>query len=108
VRRRALAAALALLGGAMAVAGCAQERAMVVRASAAGESSAPCVAEVEGRRIAMRDFPAFARRWRGREAHLEGDINTPYRCIGGLIYELQRAGFRRIGFISEPAPRPDR
>jgi len=38
------------------------------------------------------------------EAHIRGDINTPYRCVGGAIYNLQRAGFAKIGFISEPAP----
>ena len=39
------------------------------------------------------------------EAHIRGDINTPYRCIGGAIFAMQRAGFARIGFISEPPPR---
>ena len=38
------------------------------------------------------------------EAHIRGDINTQYRCIGAAIYTMQRAGFARIGFISEPAP----
>jgi len=38
------------------------------------------------------------------EAHIRGDVNTPYRCIGGAIYAMQRAGFARIGFISEPIP----
>lgn len=38
------------------------------------------------------------------EAHIRGDINTPYRCIGGTIFAMQRAGFARIGFISEPPP----
>jgi biopolymer transport protein ExbD len=38
------------------------------------------------------------------EAHIRGDINTPYRCIGGAIYTMQRAGFARIGFISAPPP----
>jgi biopolymer transport protein ExbD len=38
------------------------------------------------------------------EAHIRGDINTPYRCIGGAIFAMQRAGFMRIGFISEPPP----
>ena len=38
------------------------------------------------------------------EVHIRGDINTPYRCIGGAIYAVQRAGFARIGFISEPEP----
>lgn len=36
------------------------------------------------------------------EAHIRGDINTPYRCIGGAIFSMQRAGFARVGFISEP------
>ena len=38
------------------------------------------------------------------EAHIRGDINTPYRCIGGAVFAMQRAGFLRIGFISEPPP----
>jgi biopolymer transport protein ExbD len=38
------------------------------------------------------------------EVHIRGDVNTPYRCIGGAIYAVQRAGFARIGFISEPEP----
>ena len=38
------------------------------------------------------------------EAHIRGDINTPYKCVGGAVFTMQRAGFARIGFISEPAP----
>jgi biopolymer transport protein ExbD len=38
------------------------------------------------------------------EAHIRGDVNTPYKCIGGTIFTMQRAGFARVGFISEPAP----
>jgi biopolymer transport protein ExbD len=38
------------------------------------------------------------------EAHIRGDVNTPYRCIGGAIYVMQRAGFAKVGFISEPPP----
>ena len=36
------------------------------------------------------------------EAHIRGDINTPYRCIGGAVFTMQRAGFARVGFISNP------
>lgn len=36
------------------------------------------------------------------EAHIRGDINAPYRCIGGAVFTMQRAGFARVGFISEP------
>jgi biopolymer transport protein ExbD len=36
------------------------------------------------------------------EAHIRGDVNTPYKCIGGAVFTMQRAGFARVGFISEP------
>jgi biopolymer transport protein ExbD len=38
------------------------------------------------------------------EAHIRGDVNTPYKCIGGTIYTMQMAGFAKVGFISEPPP----
>jgi biopolymer transport protein ExbD len=38
------------------------------------------------------------------EVHIRGDIDTHYRCIGGAVYTMQRAGYARIGFISEPIP----
>jgi len=38
------------------------------------------------------------------EVHIRGDVDTPYRCIGGAIFAMQRAGYARIGFISEPIP----
>ena len=38
------------------------------------------------------------------EAHIRGDINTPYKCIGGAILTMQEAGFQRVGFISQPGP----
>jgi biopolymer transport protein ExbD len=48
-----------------------------------------------GANIADEDIP---------EAHIRGDVGTPYRCIGGTVYTMQRAGFTRVGFISEPLP----
>ena len=38
------------------------------------------------------------------EAHIRGDVNTPYKCIGGTVTMLQQAGFLKVGFISEPPP----
>lgn len=38
------------------------------------------------------------------EVHIRGDVNTPYKCIGGTIYTMQSAGFSKVGFISEPPP----
>jgi biopolymer transport protein ExbD len=38
------------------------------------------------------------------EVHIRGDINTPYKCVGGAVFTMQRAGFARVGFISQPPP----
>ena len=40
------------------------------------------------------------------EAHIRGDINTPYKCIGAVILTMQEAGFQRVGFISQPGGGP--
>ncbi|MDB5696053.1 MAG: hypothetical protein JWN21_1596 [Sphingomonas bacterium] len=37
------------------------------------------------------------------EVHIRADINVPWQCVGGAIYNMQRAGFAKVGFISEPA-----
>jgi biopolymer transport protein ExbD len=39
------------------------------------------------------------------EVHIRGDVATPYRCIGGAVFTMQRAGYARVGFISEPTPK---
>jgi len=36
------------------------------------------------------------------EAHIRGDVNTPYKCVGGVVATLQQAGFLKVGFISLP------
>ena len=36
------------------------------------------------------------------EAHIRADVNVPYQCVGGTIFTMQRAGFAKVGFISEP------
>lgn len=36
------------------------------------------------------------------EVHIRGDKDMEYRCVGGVIFTMQRAGFQKIGFISEP------
>jgi biopolymer transport protein ExbD len=38
------------------------------------------------------------------EAHIRGDVDTQYKCIGAAIITMQQAGFQRVGFISEPEP----
>src|ERR1043166_7463520 len=36
------------------------------------------------------------------EVHIRGDVNAPWRCIAGAIYNVQIAGYPRVGFISTP------
>jgi biopolymer transport protein ExbD len=38
------------------------------------------------------------------EAHIRGDVDTKYKCVGAAVITMQQAGFQRVGFISEPAP----
>lgn len=98
------AAAIILLAVAGVLNGCATPRALVVTPGGLGTAETPCTVEVDGRQMAPDEFSAFARRWHGREAHLNGDINTPYRCFGRVLYDLQREGFR-IGFVAAPPAR---
>ena len=38
------------------------------------------------------------------EVHIRADIDTPWRCVGGAMANVARAGFSRVGFISQPDP----
>ena len=36
------------------------------------------------------------------QVHIRGDINAPWRCVAGAIYNVQAAGYPTVGFISNP------
>ena len=36
------------------------------------------------------------------EVHIRADVNTPWRCVAGAIYNIQAAGYPTVGFISNP------
>ncbi len=36
------------------------------------------------------------------EVHIRGDFRSDYEPVGRIIYACQRAGIRKIGFITEP------
>src|SRR5690606_9344512 len=36
------------------------------------------------------------------QVHIRGDVNTPWRCIAGAIYNVQISGYPTVGFISNP------
>jgi len=36
------------------------------------------------------------------QVHIRGDVEAPWRCIAGTIYNVQAAGYPTVGFISNP------
>ncbi len=34
------------------------------------------------------------------QVHIRGDVNAPWQCIAGTIYNVQAAGYPTVGFIS--------
>ena len=36
------------------------------------------------------------------QVHIRGDIDTPWRCVAGTIFNVQAAGYPTVGFISNP------
>lgn len=36
------------------------------------------------------------------EVHIRGDVNVPWKCVAGAIYNVQAAGYPKVGFISTP------
>ncbi len=36
------------------------------------------------------------------QVHIRGDINAPWSCVAGTIYNVQAAGYPTVGFISNP------
>jgi biopolymer transport protein ExbD len=38
------------------------------------------------------------------EVHIRSDVNTRWECVGGAMTDVARAGFTRVGFISQPDP----
>ncbi len=38
------------------------------------------------------------------EVIVRGDVNAPWRCIAGTIYNVQASGYPTVGFISNPKP----
>jgi biopolymer transport protein ExbD len=36
------------------------------------------------------------------QVHIRGDVNAPWRCIAGAVYNVQITGYPTVGFISNP------
>jgi len=64
-------------------------------------------------RLAFERLDAIVKRAGGAEAmlsnpelvpqvHIRGDVNVPWRCVAGAIFNVQTAGYPTVGFISHP------
>lgn len=71
------------------------------------------VTSAELQEMAFKRLDAIVKRAGGAEAllkdpekipqvHIRGDVNAPWRCVAGTIYNIQRAGYPVVGFISNP------
>ncbi|WP_394269374.1 ExbD/TolR family protein [Qipengyuania sp.] len=36
------------------------------------------------------------------QVHIRGDVQAPWQCVAGAIYNVQAAGYPTVGFISNP------
>lgn len=63
-----------------------------------------CEFRVEGRLLTPDQLERAARGWvaEGREGQVRGDASLSYRCAGGVMFTLQKAGMPRVGFIGDP------
>lgn len=71
------------------------------------------VTSAELEKLAFDRLDAIVQRAGGAEAlmedpeaipqvHIRGDVNAPWRCVAGAIYNVQRAGYPIVGFLSNP------
>ncbi|MDE2595782.1 MAG: biopolymer transporter ExbD [Sphingomonadales bacterium] len=71
------------------------------------------VSSEELRDMAFKRLDAIVKREGGPEAlrnnpekvpqvHIRGDVEAPWRCIAGAIYNVQISGYPTVGFISNP------
>jgi biopolymer transport protein ExbD len=51
----------------------------------------------EGGPEALKDNPEKV-----PQVHIRGDVNVPWRCVAGAIFNVQISGYPTVGFISNP------
>jgi hypothetical protein len=102
MHRFAMASILASIMALLLPGGTPQPYVVIVR----GPADA-CSVEAAGRKLTIDQLlkAARAEAREGRRARILTDMNgTPYRCIGGVIYTLQMAGFDEVDFDASVKP----
>jgi hypothetical protein len=56
-----------------------------------------CTIRVNDRQVSSDELSVALRAWPNRRAILQYQMDTPYRCIGGAIFLLQRERYRVVG-----------
>ncbi|MFK3890912.1 hypothetical protein [Sphingomonas sp. NPDC079357] len=72
------------------------------------ETGATCITTFEGRDLTNAELLEIARARvrKTPEAQVATKtVETPWRCVAGLIYTLQTAGFKKINFAALPSAR---
>jgi hypothetical protein len=90
----------------LAMAGCSTHAAVAPFNVVVRGPASSCSIEVNGHKVTADELLAIARpeATSGRRARIDTDMSeTPYRCVGGAIFTLQRAGFVDVDFVAEPA-----
>jgi biopolymer transport protein ExbD len=61
-------------------------------------SGEACVTSIDGAPVGPKQLEQATREWarKGWPVHIAGPADTPYRCVGGTIFALQRAGYSGI------------
>jgi biopolymer transport protein ExbD len=59
-------------------------------------------AAVTDKQVFFQKIVAEARRVPQPEFHIRGDKNARYESVGRVIFNLQRGGIVKVGFITEP------
>ncbi len=62
------------------------------------DDPAGCVLEREGRPVDDAVLTKLGKQYGRQTATLSASASIPYRCIGGILYRMQQAGFRRVNF----------
>lgn len=57
---------------------------------------------VNDKDVFFQKIIAEARKQPQPEFHIRGDVNARYEYVGRVIYNLQRGGIVKVGFITEP------
>jgi biopolymer transport protein ExbD len=58
--------------------------------------------QITDKQVFFQKIVAEARRVPQPEFHIRGDKNARYEAVGRVIFNLQRGGIVKVGFITEP------